>query len=285
MPTPQRLLIFKRTIWSHYAKHKRPMPWRDNTSLYYVVVSEVMLQQTQVSRVLNKFETFVKRFPDFRSLAQARTRDVLKEWKGLGYNRRALYLKEVAENYVQTFGHNRSRQTSKSLHFSQLKWLEATRLPGLGPNTVGAIKAYTFNTPSVFVETNIRSAIIHFFYKNSKAKIHDEDIVPILSHLLKDPRIGRNPREWYWALMDYGSYLKKEFPNPSRKSAHHTRQKPFKGSNREARSHILELIMRKPTQFIEIARHVGEKNLEKNLADLTREGFLNEKGGRYRIAV
>ncbi len=239
--TTKQLQKFKDTIWSYYTQNKRPMPWRDNTSTYYVVVSEIMLQQTQVSRVMQKFPQFINRFPDWLTLARAETRDVLQEWSGLGYNRRALFLKRIAEEITE-------KGTTKGVLPKTVEELE--KLPGIGPNTAGSILAFAYNSPHPFIETNIRSVFIHFFFakiektfgKRACKKIHDDELMPLIEKTMDT----KNPREWYYALMDYGSHLKKQLANPSRHSAHHVKQTPFKGSNRELRAGILRIIIEKP---------------------------------------
>lgn len=288
-PSAKTVAAFKRTVWSYYAKHERRMPWRDDTSLYSVVVSEIMLQQTQVSRVMKKFGPFLKRFPNWQTLARAPINKVLKEWSGLGYNRRALYLKRIAERFTAAFGDD----TGNATRLSWLKWIQTKKLPGIGPNTLGAIEAYSFNEPVPFIETNIRSAFIHSFFTARKRTVRDDEIMPLLVRVLADRTIRANAREWYWALMDYGAHVKLDAPNPSRRSAHHVRQQPFKGSNRQLRSEILKRIMRRPQRRALLVQRLrlsdGFKqwkagNIEKNLTDLDREGFLVEKNGVYHIA-
>jgi A/G-specific adenine glycosylase len=263
------------------------MPWREDTRPYYVVVSEIMLQQTQVHRVLPKFESFVRRFPTWKSLALASTKEVLQEWSGLGYNRRALFLKRIAETIT------RNGKTAGTLP-NTLEDLRA--LPGIGPNTAGSILAFAYNLPHPFIETNIRSVFIHFFFpeiekregKKACKKISDDQLMPFIEEALHDPNIKKNPREWYYALMDYGSYLKKTLPNPSRRSAHHTKQKPFKGSNRELRSRILKLVMENKRTKKGITdcfkkEKVPPLQILNNLIDLQNEGFLKRRNTFYYI--
>lgn len=297
---------FEKELVAYYRASRRSLPWRDrmtkhkrslstNDWTYRVVVSELMLQQTQVARVIHKYESWLKIFPDWQSLAHASTASVLREWSGLGYNRRALFLKRIAE----TIGPGSLPQTYDGLR----------ALPGIGPNTAGSILAFAFDIPRVFIETNIRSVFIHFFFpeiekregKKACKKIHDDEIVPIIETALdrtmkggtSDTQIFKNnPREWYYALMDYGSDLKRRLPNPSRRSAHHVRQSPFKGSNRELRSGILRFILKaKATgqlvSEIELKRAFQKDpsaQVLKNLNDLTREGFIVKIGKQYRIA-
>jgi A/G-specific adenine glycosylase len=256
---------FKRTIWKYYRSHKREMFWRDHPTPYYVTVSEIMLQQTQVSRVAVKFETFIKKFPDWKSLARASISDVLNEWSGLGYNRRALYLRRIAGTITQ----NEAWEGDLPRTVTDL-----SKLPGIGPNTAGSILAFAYNQPVTFIETNIRSVYIHFFFGHSKKKISDKSILP----LIKKTVDTKNSREWYYALMDYGAYLKSIAPNPSRKSAHHIKQKPFKGSNRELRSKILRLAMKSSGNHETLAKHAdlrgyARADILRNVRDLKKEGF------------
>ena len=273
--TTKKIQIFKDAIWSYYKAHKRSMPWRDNTSPYYVVVSEIMLQQTRVSRVMQKFPAFIAIFPDWQSLAKAETKDVLQEWSGLGYNRRALFLKRIAEHITN---HGKIKGVlPKTIE-------ELQELPGIGPNTAGSILAFAYNIPVVFIETNIRSVFIDFFFPAGSTckSIHDKDILPLIEQTLDYVR----PREWHYALMDYGSYIKKQTANPSRKSAHHVQQKPFKGSNRELRSHILRMIMNGPTTQSKIIKKYSSyppDQVTKNIVSLEKEGFINKKGKTYSV--
>lgn len=267
-----RMQRFRREVWGHYALNRREMPWRADTRPYYVVVSEIMLQQTQVDRVRTKFASFIKRFPDWRSLAGASTHEVLQEWSGLGYNRRGLYLKRIAEA-VAALGEDILKSKESLLE-----------LPGIGPNTAGSISAFAFNQPIPFIETNIRSVFIHFFFGDAKEKVSDAELLPLIEKSIDE----KNPREWYYALMDYGSHLKRLHPNPSRRSAHHVRQSAFKGSNRELRSNILKMIMAKKSSAESIVRRLSPRwdteKIEKNLVDLAKEGFIEKKGRAFQIA-
>ena len=269
MPT---MASFTKTVWNYYNKHRRSFPWRENTSIYSVVVSEIMLQQTQAPRVIEKYNAFLTAFPDFQSLAHAPLRDVLALWKGLGYNRRALQLKKLADMVNSSaFPHDKDA---------------LMELPGIGSNTAGSIMAFAFNTPQAFIETNIRTVFIHFFFNRTRGKIDDKKILKLVEASL----VGRNhtnPREWFYALMDYGVYLKKTFPNPSRKSKHHVKQSPFKGSNRELRATILQSIVETPRTRQEIIKHIKRKpsEIDKNLSALESEGFIIKKDRLYRIVA
>jgi A/G-specific adenine glycosylase len=264
---------FKRKVFAYYrAAGRHDLPWRKTRDPFEILVSEVMLQQTQVSRVLKKYPEFLKRFPTARALADASVRDVIATWQGLGYNRRALLLKRAAETIICNFGGKFPKTAGK---------LES--LPGIGQSTRGAIMAFAYNTPTVFIETNIRAAFIHEFFPKKK-KIADKDIVQLIEKTLD----SKNPREWYYALMDYGVHLKQTTINPSRKSRHHTKQSPFKGSNREVRSRILKFVLAGASRGRlerEIVDHVGatQHDVKRNIGRMTQEGFLMKSKGLFYV--
>ncbi len=267
------LQTFKKTIWDYYKKNRRDFRWRNETTPYYVVVSEIMLQQTQAPRVVSKFDSFIAKFPDFQTLASAPQNEVLKEWQGLGYNRRGLNLKRLAETIITQ--HNGKLPKTPE---------ELLELPGIGPGTVGSLLTFAFNIPHPFIETNIRSVFIHFFF-NDKKDVNDKMLMPLITETLD----RKNPREWYYALMDYGVMLKKLHKNPSRKSKHYTKQSSFKGSNRELRSLILKHVLENSgitlNQITKAIKHpLIEKNpqlLTENIADLQKEGFITLKNRGY----
>ncbi len=224
---PITVRAFRKCIYDYYNQYGRDFPWRHTTSAYAILVSEIMLQQTQTDRVIEKYNTFLKRFPDIAKLARAHSASVLTAWQGLGYNRRALSLHAAARIIIKKY--NGIVPTA----------YEALRaLPGIGHYTACAIRAFAFNIPSVFIETNIRTVFIHFFFKN-KNNIHDDRLIPLIEKTLDK----KTPRKWYSALMDYGVMLKKHFPNPARKSRHYTKQSPFTGSNRQLRGKVLRCIL------------------------------------------
>ncbi|MEO8637894.1 MAG: A/G-specific adenine glycosylase [Candidatus Taylorbacteria bacterium] len=263
---------FQKTIWDFYAKNKRQFPWRPPTlSLrrakgeldpYRILVSEIMLQQTQVGRVVAKYEAFVRIFPNFRTLARASLRDVLVLWQGLGYNRRAIALKKIAEIVEEKY----KGALPESVE-------ELDELPGIGEATASSIMAFAWNHPTVFIETNIRRVFIHHFFKDKK-KIRDEDILFLVEKTLP----AKNFREWYYALMDYGAMLKTEVPNPNRMSAHYAIQSKFKGSNREVRGGILKFVADKRKTTLNELNELpfDVRMIEKNLEALVNEGFLRK---------
>lgn len=217
-----------------------------------------------------KYGEFLRAFPTVRSLARAPLARVIRAWQGLGYNRRALYLKRAAETIVEKHGGRIPRSET-----------ELRELPGVGPYTAAAVSLFAYNTPTVFIETNIRSAFIrHFFHARKRVK--DSEILPLMNDAL--PR--RNPREWGQALMDYGAHVKRVCGNPGKRSAHHIRQPPFRGSNREIRGGIIRLLAEKKMRERELARRLSADGgrARENLLRLTKEGLIRKKSGVYEIA-
>lgn len=253
---------FKNIITRYYLNHKRDLPWRKNSNPYRIMVSEIMLQQTQVSRVAVKYREFLKAFPNFHSLATASVTNVLKLWSGLGYNRRALYLKQAAEIVIKKY---------KGRLPSDPNLLVS--LPGIGKNTAGAIMAYAFNKPSVFIETNIRRVYLHHFFPNHD-DVEDGELIPIIERTVNK----ENPREWYWALMDYGTHLAVTIENPNRRSRHYNKQTKFEGSLRQVRGKLLKFILKNPSASITELKNVGGKRTVSVLRKLRQEGFLPATG-------
>ena len=144
---------FRIMIYDYFEHSKRNFAWRDIENPYYIVVSEIMLQQTQTFRVADKFDRFVQVFPDFHTLAQAPFAGVLSLWKGLGYNRRALYLQHIAQRVVR----DHAGVLPCDLHVLQT-------FDGIGPATASSILTFAFNKPEVFIETNIRAVFLHHFF-------------------------------------------------------------------------------------------------------------------------
>lgn len=269
--TPGIAALFREIVYGHYRGHGRSFPWRETRDPYAILVSEVMLQQTQVERVTGKFREFLAAFPDFPVLAAAPLQEVLAQWQGLGYNRRAVSLKRCAEVVVERWGGTLPACPE-----------ELQTLPGIGPYTARAIAAFAFDQPTVFVETNIRTVFIHLLFPEAE-KVHDRELLPLVAAALDRD----HPREWYSALMDYGAALKREHPNPSRRSVHHVRQAPFRGSNRETRGLLLKALLEQPGMTaLELASSLGKdaEVLGKSLVQLCREGFLVSRGKRFFIA-
>ncbi len=228
-----------------------------------------MLQQTQVKRVLEFYVEFTRHFPTVENLASASLSSVLRAWQGLGYNRRAKYLHEAAKQIV-------------ALHDGEVPraYEDLRALPGVGDYTAKAVRTFSWNELEIFIETNIRAAFIHHFFSR-RSDVKDIELVEVLKCVLPKG----NPREWYFALMDYGAYLKKTTGNASRRSAHHIRQKPFKGSDREIRGAILRTLSKKNLSLQELSLLPFEKKrIRIQLAALLHEELITKRGNTYRLA-
>ncbi len=223
-PSRVPLWQFRRKILAYYRRYGRDLPWRHTRDPYHILVSEIMLQQTQASRVVLKYEEFLKLFPNFSKLAKASPAAVLRVWQGLGYNRRGLALHRLAKIITAKY------QSTLPSDVAELE-----KLPGIGPYTAGAIMVFAFNQPVVILETNIRRVFLHDFFPDVSF-VHDREIKGHIEKTLDQ----KNPREWYYALMDYGAMLRKTIPNPNRRSKHYAKQSPFEGSNRQKRGRMLK---------------------------------------------
>ena len=257
------LVRFRRRVWWHGRRHYRSLPWRETGDPYAILVSEMMLQQTQVPRVLGHYARFLARFPDPASLASAPLADVLERWSGLGYNRRALALHRAAGVVVHQ--HGGALPPDRDL---------LLRLPGVGPSTAGALLAFAFSRPAVFIETNIRRVFLHQFFP-AAAAVADAALLPLVERTVDRGQ----PRRWYYALMDWGAALGRRPGNPNRRSAHYSRQSPFAGSRRELRGRVLRLLTeRRCLTFAELQERFPDDRLAAVVADLTAEQFLSRSG-------
>lgn len=218
---------FTQKIDAFYAAHKRSFVWRYVQDPYLIVVSEIMLQQTQTFRVEPKYKAFINKFNSFKELATATQHDLLLHWQGLGYNRRALYLQQLA--CWVTNNHNGNLPQDPALLQTQ---------KGIGYATASSICAFAFNMPTVFIETNIRAVFLHEFF-SGQTDVHDNQILPLVAATVNT----QNPRSWYYALMDYGVFLKASLQNPNVRSAHHAKQSRFEGSTRQVRGAIIKLLL------------------------------------------
>ncbi len=230
---------FQKLVYTYYKKYGRhDLPWRKTTDPYKIMVSEIMLQQTQVDRVKEKYKAFIKQFPTSKSLHEASLGDVLKLWQGLGYNRRAINLKKAASAIVQNYKGKMPEE-----------YVLLLELPGIGPYTASAIRAFSF------IE-----------------KMQDE----------------KKPREWYWALMDYGSFIKKEFGNANKVSRHYTKQSKFEGSDRQVRGEILKFLIAqdKPVKKQDIISAITrpKEKIKQKIKELKQEGFISENKGFFVVS-
>lgn len=270
---------FRDRAWEQGRLHHRSLPWRYQDDPYAVLVSEVMLQQTQVSRVLSYWPRWMAAFPTVDALAAADTATVLEHWQGLGYNRRALALKRACETCA------RERAGALPEDYESL-----IALPGVGPATAAGVRAFAFGVPGIYLETNVRAVFIHEFFPGEE-KVSDRQLRPYVEAACPDERV----REWYYALLDWGAQLKKEVANPTRRSAHYARQSRFEGSRRQKRASALRAVLADPGIGVEELfaivdaeeRAAGRGGLERAefdavLAALLADGFFRDEGGRLR---
>lgn len=264
---------FLNDLAAYYREHDRhDLPWRMPEAdglfnAYKILVSEIMLQQTQVTRVIPKYTAFLKQFPTLEVLSQASLGDVLVAWQGLGYNRRAKYLWQAAGMATDAYGGKLPRDQ-----------LKLERLPGVGRNTAGAVMAYAFNEPALFIETNIRTVYIHHFFPD-QINVPDSAIFELLDLTLD----RANPREFYWALMDYGSYLKQTVGNKSRSSKTYAKQSIFHGSLRQIRGQVLRLLAAGPLTKTQLQEAIGDGRITAVLESLSREGLIVMVDNHYRL--
>ena len=269
----------------------RDLPWRRTYDPYAIWISEVMLQQTQVSRVDGRWQRWLERFPTVDALAAAAPSDVLEEWQGLGYNRRALSVHRAAQAISEAGGI--FPQDSKEL----------VKLPGIGPATAAGIRAFAFNLHGVYLETNVRTVFLHELYPQAEG-VPDSELVPLVEltcpasveDAADADETELTPRSWYYALLDYGAYLKKTIPNPSRRSKSHVKQSRFEGSHRQKRAELLRVLLAHKDEggaefetlhqeLCQIEVSAGRETLDEQvtlglLEELAKEGFC-QKNDEY----
>ena len=282
----------------------RDLPWRRTYDPYAIWISEVMLQQTQVSRVDGRWQRWLERFPTVDALAAAAPSDVLEEWQGLGYNRRALSVHRAAQTISEAGGV--FPQDPKEL----------VKLPGIGPATAAGIRAFAFNLHGVYLETNVRTVFLHELYPQAEG-VPDSELVPLVELTCPasvtdaanvadadntanvvdaDATAELTPRSWYYALLDYGAYLKKTIPNPSRRSKSHVKQTRFEGSHRQKRAELLRVLLAHKDEggaafetlhqeLCQIEVNAGRETLDEQvtlglLEELAKEGFC-QKNDEY----
>lgn len=256
-------MTFQEKILSFYFEHKRDLPWRKTTDAYKIWISEVMLQQTQVDRVIEYFERWVKRWPTVHDLARASKTDVLSMWMGLGYNSRAVNM------------HNAAKIISEQFNGDVLLAIKTTKLPGIGPYTSSAIRIFCANEDIVTVDTNIRRILMHEFKLENPT---DKELYALAQQCLP---CGKS-RDWHNALMDYGATL---LTSRASGIAPKTRQSTFEGSDRQIRARIVRFVLaQKTTTLDEIQRHIADERCSKILQALVDDGMLVRSGNTFRIA-
>lgn len=303
---------FRSLVRSEGVRLYRDLPWRRTRDPYKIWLSEVMLQQTQVARVETRWQEWLDRFPTVGDLAVAPVSDVLAAWQGMGYNRRALSLKKAAETIAQEYDGAFPRSVK-----------ELVTLPGIGPATAQGIRSFAFDLPGVYLETNVRTVVLHHLFPDA-SEVSDKELTPIveatcpaavctdeadeatvrlqLAGRFADPQDARDtPRAWYYAMLDYGAYLKKTVPNPSRRAKAYTRQSKFEGSRRQKRAEAVRMLLEAQAQgmagvttgavsmrLTEVELAAGRPSVDEALAasileDLEREGFCCREDGAWRI--
>lgn len=257
--------LFNELIWQKGAELYRDMPWRDTPSFYNVLVSELMLQQTQVPRVITKFAEFMLAFPSVENLAAASLADVLRVWQGLGYNRRAKYLHECAKAIL--------------VHGQPSSLQGLTALPGIGKNTAAAIMNYVYQIPTPFVETNIRTVYFRHFYPEGHS-IRDDLILDTVACTID----REHPREWFWAIMDYGSWLKMQGHGRLDTSSHYKKQPKLEGSVRQVRGQIIKELTGSHTTLTKLKTIIkADERFERAYQGLLKDGLIVQNGTRVYL--
>jgi A/G-specific adenine glycosylase len=266
--TPEVVSSFQTVIKDYYREYGRVFPWRETTDPYHILVSEFMLQQTQTSRVVDKYNEFISAFPDVFQLARSPFREVLRVWQGLGYNRRALALHKTAGEIADRF-YGQVPDDPILLH----------QLPGVGEYTASAMIAIAFNKPAIVLDTNIRTVYLYFFFRETEIVGKNEIVLFIEATLDHD-----SPREWYYALFDYGAMLKRE--NKDREAGKRRKQSTFRGSDREIRGDILRLLLdtAEITEDQLFTRLLSDEDrIRRIVSQLHEEGLIDNSDGSIRI--
>ncbi|VVB60515.1 G/T mismatches repair enzyme [uncultured archaeon] len=256
---------FQKKVFSFYQQNKRELPWRNTTDPYKILVSELMLQQTQVSRVISYYERWIARWPTISDLASASRAEVLKAWMGLGYNTRAVYLHKAAQKIVAEYDGD---------VLTAMKQYQ--EIPGVGRYTAQAVQIFSRNTDLVTVDTNIRRIFIAEFHLSEELSMRElwgyaEQCLPL----------GRS-REWHNALMDYGA-LHQTAKKTGIRSV--SQQSEFEGSDRQRRAAVLRLLLSGPASFDTIHRALGGERMKirKILGKMVDEDLLVLQNKRYQV--
>lgn len=286
----ERIDAFVRLVLVEGERLYRDLPWRRTRDPYEVLVSEVMLQQTQVARVERHYPRWLERFPSLEALAAAQLADVLALWQGMGYQRRAIALKRLAEQLVE-------QAPPGTLATLPLETADLLALPGVGPATAAGVRAFAYDEPGVYLETNVRAVLLHELFADENG-VSDAALRPVAhAAAMAAHARGIEPRVWNYALLDYGVHLKRTLPNPSRRSKHHAHQSKFEGSTRQKRAWLLRAVLDTPGLTLDtlvdglaateqaagrVAPSAGE--VLAVLEALEAEGFLAREDELWRIA-
>lgn len=262
---------FQTIILDWYKNHRKDLPWRNTRDPYKILVSEVMLQQTQISRVIPKYKGFLQKFPILYILAVARINSILKTWSGLGYWRRALYLKETAKTILKKY---------KGKFPKDPKVLET--LPGIGHYTARALACFAFGNCQAFLDTNIRRVYLHFFFPKRK-KVSDKEILKIAQKAVWK----KNPREWHYALFDYGAMVLKD-KNINKRSKHYHKQSKFKGSFRSFRTKVVRFLLSQkqnqaPHKIVEALLKKSPYPSRQIIASLLKDNLIKKTSSHYSL--
>ncbi|MBP5313483.1 MAG: adenine glycosylase [Eggerthellaceae bacterium] len=270
--TEERISSFRKKVLEEGKALYRDFPWRKQSDPYKVLVSEIMLQQTQTVRVLRYFERFIERFPTIDALSSASVSDVLEAWQGLGYNRRALMLKKCADECSLRY-----RGVLPSTYEELIK------LPGIGPSTAAGVMVFAHGVAAVYLETNVRSVYIREFFEG-QSDVSDKEIIALIKQTCPETDVD----VWYCALLDLGAHIKTTEQNYSRQSKTYAKQSTYEGSDRQLRAEIIRMVLSAPEGMgisavvdgisaFERKKNrgpVGEERIRKLLTRLEREGFL-----------
>jgi A/G-specific adenine glycosylase len=267
VPTKARIIKFQQTVLRYYQEYGRDLPWRKTTNAYHILLSEVMLQQTQVDRGMAYYLTWTKRWKRVQDLAKANRVDVLKAWMGLGYNNRAINLHKTAQKISEEYDGD---------VIAAVK--DFKNLPGIGPYTSAAVRIFARNEDIVTVDTNIRRILIHEFALPESTS--DKELWALAEQCL--PK-GKS-RDWHNGLMDYGATLL-----TSRKTGikPKTQQSKFEGSDRQIRAKILRYILSndsvsKQVLFTKFSK-TDQDRLQRILAKMIDQEMLTYSQSTYRL--
>ncbi len=259
-----KVQAFQDKVFNWWKDNKRDLPWRKTTNPYYILISEIMLQQTQVNRTIEKYNEFIERFSTLEILAEAKTADVLRYWSGLGFNRRALWLHDAAKQIMEKGFFPKTPE-------------ELLKLKGIGPYTSRSILIFAFNENLATIDTNIRRILIAENFAEDKAQ--EKELFKIATKLLP---IGRS-RDWHNALMDYGS---QELTATRTGIKPASKQSKYKSSKRFYRGIIVKYFTRKEkADAIEIAKNceIPLEQLDEILQSLQKDGLIKEEDNNYSL--
>jgi A/G-specific adenine glycosylase len=261
----EKIQQFQKKVFSFYRKKKRELPWRKTTDPYKILLSEFMLQQTQVNRVVLYYEQWTAKWPTIYALSAASLPEVLQMWMGLGYNTRAVNLHRAARKIVANY------------HGDVMTAVKQYKdLPGIGRYTSHAVQIFSANADLVTVDTNIRRIFIREF--NLSEQVSDKEIWKLAEACL--PR-GKS-RDWHNALMDYGALsltAQKTGIKPK------TQQSRFEGSDRQIRAQILRYLLTKDMSISELKKNLGieQMRLFPILEKMISEKIIVKEHKIYRL--